>query len=113
MNTKLLTGAAVLLCVVAPLTVAGRNSSTRVQAFAALPDWTGLWRSDIAKLLDNASGHVDTSNDLDELSHVKLLGHPPYNPEWEQKYQAMLRSPGAAAAVASGKSCSPGGFTME
>jgi hypothetical protein len=61
------------------------NSQQRLHAFAALPDWTGFWEQDSVRL--GANG----------ISKFKpLMGHPPYNAEWEAKFQA---APGPAAHV--------------
>jgi hypothetical protein len=52
------------------------NSNERLHAFAALPNWTGFWEQDSFRI------------DIDSISRFKLLtGHPPYNAEWETKYQ--------------------------
>ena len=85
---------------------AAGNSAQRVQAFAALPDWTGLWESDINTLFRSPSGHLEGAKDFEEIGHSKLVGHPPLNAQWEQKYQAMVTNSAAmAAAAAAGKSC--------
>lgn len=73
---------------------AAPNSARRVQAFARLPDWTGLWETAISKALTTAGGRSAGTGG----AYLKLVGHPPYNAEWEQKYQAALASPAVQAA---------------
>ena len=86
---------------------AARNSDQRVQAFGALPDWTGLWESDINTLFRSPSGHLEGAGDFEEIGHSKLVGHPPLNAQWEQKYQAAVNDHAAmVAAAAGGKHCS-------
>ena len=85
---------------------AARNPAQRVQAFAALPDWTGLWESDINTLFHSASGHLEGARDGEEVGHSQFVRHPPLNAEWEQKYQAAVNDRAAvAAAMAGGKRC--------
>lgn len=97
-----------LLLFLSPV-VADPSSSGRVKAFAALPDWTGLWNSEVTQLGANASGHVESAEYSSEVSHSKFSGHPPLNADWEQKYQAIVHDKAAAAALAaSGKLCAAG-----
>jgi hypothetical protein len=83
----------------------------RALAFAALPNWTGLWETEAAARL-TATG---------KLEPPKLWGKPPYNAEWERKSLGGDRSTGGgrpnrepAAPPAdlppAVKVCEPGGF---
>jgi hypothetical protein len=59
------------------------NSPDRLKQFAPLPDWKGIWRT------------VGSSALLEKESGVQMFkpgnrNHPPYNAEWEAKYQANL-----------------------
>ena len=82
---------------------AAPNPAKRVLAFARLPDWTGLWETESSKQITNPAGRSDS------FSLGNLGGHPPYNPEWEQKYQAALSDPVAAATQANTfKGCGAG-----
>ena len=57
------------------------NSPARVQAFARLPDWSGIWLSD------------SEQSDLGGRTNSKLfrfMEPPPYNPAWEAKHQERL-----------------------
>jgi hypothetical protein len=77
---------------------AGLSSAQRVRAFAALPDWTGFWEQDSVRF-DVTGG---PQGGLAELSKLKLLvGHPPYNAEWEAKYRSA-RNPATHAVCAWG-----------
>jgi hypothetical protein len=87
------------------------GAAQRVEAFAKLPDWTGYWESEIARLFVSPSGHLEGAGDGEELGHSQLVvGHPPLNAHWEHEYQMATSDPAAiaaaAAAAASGKSCS-------
>ena len=94
------------LLLLVPSVHAAPSSAQRVQAFAALPDWTGLWESDINTLFRNPSGHLEGAKDFEEIGHSKVVGHPPLNAQWEQKYQAAVNNRAAmAAAAAAGKHC--------
>ena len=83
----------VLVLAAAAVVHAAPNSPQRVRAFARLPDWTGLWETVISKELTTPGGRSSTPGSL------KLVGHPPYNPEWELKYQEALANPAVKAAV--------------
>jgi hypothetical protein len=73
---------------------AAPNSPERVRAFARLPNWTGLWETVISKELTSPGGRSSRPGAL------KLVGHPPYNPEWDLKYQAALADPVVNSAAA-------------
>ena len=95
----------IVLVLAASLVCAAPNSPRRVRSFARLPDWTGLWETAVSKAITNPSGRTET-NGIDTL---KLVAHPPFNPEWEQKYQAALADPAARAALANTfKGCGEG-----
>ncbi|MGZ3272970.1 MAG: hypothetical protein ACXU8Z_04355 [Caulobacteraceae bacterium] len=75
------------------------NPAKRVEAFRRLPDWSGLWISTAEK--PNLAGQYD------DISVFTLgFGHPPYNPTWEARYQAIVNSgPASAHPVGESKSC--------
>lgn len=96
---KPLTSLAVLLLgttLLASLASCAPNPTDRVRAFARLPDWTGMWETSTSKEITNLGGQTG----LGRFASPKLVGHPPYNPEWERKYQAALNDPTAAAKAA-------------
>ena len=58
------------------------NSTARLEKFSNLPDWNGLWRlKGSPALLDVEDGKAFVPGTRD---------YPPYNAEWEAKYQADL-----------------------
>jgi hypothetical protein len=66
------------------------NSRQRVRAFAALPDWTGYWEQDFVQLGLSAE---PVDGDAGFRTSQLWLGHPPYTPEWEARYQAQPKTP--------------------
>lgn len=75
----------------------------RVQTFAQLPDWTGYWDTAWVQSVTNPSGRAgDLSFDA-IVPLIRLLEHPPYNDEWEPRYQEALKN--AAAVAANRKLC--------
>jgi hypothetical protein len=83
------------------------NHQKRVRSFAALPDWTGIWEADAwseRTLAGKPVGGIERVR-----ARSELMGHPPYNPEWEARYQGGLKSPGTLrAASQKSKSCTLG-----
>ena len=71
------------------------NAPARVQAFAALPDWSGIWLSAAWPL--DASGRVP-GGEAQLRKTLQLLHEPPYNPTWELKYAEGMRDTAAVAA---------------
>jgi hypothetical protein len=58
------------------------NSPDRLQDFAKLPDWTGIWRTRAAALLETEAPV--------QMFKAGNRDHPPYNAEWEATYEANL-----------------------
>jgi hypothetical protein len=58
-------------------------SAETVKAFAALPDWTGVWQGD-GTLFDHSHGvkGPETGSSRD---------YPPYKPDWEARYDKFLK----------------------
>jgi hypothetical protein len=105
MRTRL----AVLLAALGSLaeTHAASVQQPRTEAFSKLPDWTGIWEAEAWAGRTVAGRPPDGMKGL--FSRTRLTGHPPYNPEWEARYQAGLKDTAALAALAaSHKSCSFG-----
>jgi hypothetical protein len=89
-----------------------RNSQRRVQAFAKLPDWSGLWETGSSKVITNPAGQGGP--DFVKASQLWGTVHPPFKPELEEQYQAGLHDAGAAAAFAdSFKGCGEGAVDLE
>jgi hypothetical protein len=73
------------------------NPADRASVFASLPDWTGYWDTDWVKAVTNPTGRDADLSFTAIAKHARLLDHPPYNAEWERKYQLALRNAGAEA----------------
>jgi hypothetical protein len=67
----------------AALAPAAAKAADAVQAFAALPDWTGIWMG-TGTLFDQGSGATNPNRDRDARDR------PPYKPEWEAAYTKFL-----------------------
>jgi hypothetical protein len=96
-----------LLSLLAAATCAHAQTSAqhRARIFASLPDWTGIWESEAWTQRTAAvrpAGGMATVR-----ARAALMGHPPYKPEWEARYQAALKN-SAAASEAGRKVCSFG-----
>ncbi len=92
----------------ASLTHAAQNAPQRVLAFAALPDWTGLWDTEVSRIVNRLNGKPD-GNEFEEINKaVQLLGPAPYTEAWGKKLHAELSSPAAAAAMMNTKLCTYG-----
>jgi hypothetical protein len=99
-----------LLALLAIPACGDRTLPPRVRAFASLPNWTGLWESELSKASATLSGHSDSASvDAQIIKSVKLIGHPPYNAEWEQKYLSAVRARAAnTEATVNIKNCTIG-----
>lgn len=62
-----------------------KGTSTRVQEFAKLPDWRGIWLSAAWPL--DVSGRIP-GGELKLRQGLQLIQKPPYNAEWMAKYDA-------------------------
>jgi hypothetical protein len=69
----------------------------REQTFARLPDWTGIWIADDG-VMTRLGLRNDVEGDAGPTFKDLILGkHPPYNAEWEAKYQAARKAAVATA----------------
>ena len=79
----------------------------RVRAFAALPDWTGIWEAEAWSERTSAGKPVGGIERVRAKS--QMMGHPPYNTEWEARYQDGMKNLAALRASSQqSKSCSFG-----
>jgi hypothetical protein len=115
-----LTLTALLCCAAAG---AQQNAPDRIQSFAALPAWTGLWEGEVAaetrsddfdKTVHKALEHpqsipvVAPPGVLDPaeafvINRTQLQQEPPYNTEWKRKYarwRAKIQATPASAVKA-------------
>jgi hypothetical protein len=77
---------------------ADASSQKRVAAFAKLPDWSGAWeRFNVGP----SGGPADPAEFQRFIAAFAAL-HPPYNAEWEAKYQAEVKRLGKAPPLACG-----------
>lgn len=87
-----------------------KTREERVKKFASLPDWTGIWEAQ-AWTERTAAGRP--AGGIEEVrSKAVLMGHPPYNAEWEARYQAGLKNVAAIAASEAKRKVCSFGFPM-
>jgi hypothetical protein len=82
-----------LLC--ASAAFARPSSAQRARAFAALPDWSGIWQS-AAWPLDVSGRLPGGEAQLREL--LQFIRRPPYNAEWAARYDTAMADVAAQAA---------------
>jgi hypothetical protein len=70
--------------------------------FAKLPNWTGIWETE-AWTQRTAAGRP-AGGMAEVRSKSVMMGHPPYKPDWEKRYQAGKAA--TAASEAGRKVCS-------
>jgi hypothetical protein len=80
------------LAVLAVLTATASASASALgqgvnRPYAALPDWSGLWQMNGNTVFDHAT--VEPANGGAGVANVRE--HPPYNAEWEAKYQSNIK----------------------
>src|SRR5208282_3957830 len=85
---------ALLTCFAA---TAAPTAQQRQQTFARLPDWTGIWIAD-----DGIMTRLGLRNDVEgdtgpTFKDLILRKHPPYNTEWEARYQTARKAAGPPA----------------
>ena len=66
-----------------PAETAAAPAADKAQAFAALPDWSGIWMGVGTTLFDQSRGAVNANN-------PNARDFPPYKPEWEAAYVKFL-----------------------
>jgi hypothetical protein len=86
---------ALLGCVTAQ---AAPTAQQRQRVFERLPDWTGIWIPD-----DGVMTRLGLRNDVEgdagpNFKDTILAAHPPYNAEWEAKYQVYRKDSGPPQA---------------
>jgi hypothetical protein len=90
--------AALLLALFACFAAAAAPTvAQREQTFARLPDWTGIWIADDG-VMTRLGLRNDVEGDAGPTFKDLILGkHPPYNAEWEAKYETARKAAGATA----------------
>jgi hypothetical protein len=87
-STRFVTVILMLIC--SSAAQAMPSPQQRLRVFATLPNWSGLWIADdgIMTRLGLTNGPEGPGPQFKD----RILGaHPPYNPEWEAKYQSMQK----------------------
>ncbi len=122
---------AMLLATLSGPVLAQSNSPERVQRFAALPNWSGIWETELSAQLDG--GELDQSMseamrhperitavlappgvllpaEVLFFSRQQLIQKPPYNAEWDRRYESqkreVLATPASAVKAGTVKACS-------
>jgi hypothetical protein len=67
-----------------PAQSAEQSAADKAKAFAALPDWSGIWMGVGTTLFEQKAGARVSAND------PKARDFPPYKPDWERAYQTFL-----------------------
>jgi hypothetical protein len=106
------------------------HPAERVRQFAALPDWTGVWETELSAQLN--AGELDKAMseavqhpqrlttvlaprgvlhpaEIVFFSRMQLIAEPPYNPEWHGRYERLSQkiraTPASAVNVGSVMAC--------
>jgi hypothetical protein len=79
------------------LAQAQTSSKKRLEAFARLPDWSGLWELDA--FAGQSAGQQLTPDGLRKYQAYIAAMHPAFNAEWEPKYDEVKRALDAAIAA--------------
>ena len=86
------------------------TAQQRARVFASLPDWTGIWEATAWTQRTAAGRPAGGINEVRAKS--VLMGHPPYNAQWEARYQAGLKNITAVRAAESTRKMCSFGFPM-
>jgi hypothetical protein len=95
---------AVVLCCLS--CVAHARSPERVEAFAALPRWEGIWEAE--PFADRAVSGRPVGGVAQLRAKSMLSRHPPYNVQWEARYQETLKNESLRQAMSLIRTCSFG-----
>jgi len=68
-----------------PAQAAEQSAADRAKAFAALPDWTGIWMGVGTTLFEQKAGAASLN-----ANNPNAREFPPYRPDWERAYQTFL-----------------------
>ena len=86
-----------VLAEAAPAHATATNAEQRSRVFASLPDFSGIWESEAwsdITVAGRPAGGIAAVRAKSVLS-----AHPPYNAEWEARYQAALKDTAALQAA--------------
>ena len=79
--------AAGALAVSRPAKSAAPSAADKAKAFAALPDWTGVWMGVGTTLFEQKAGAASLN-----ANNPNARDFPPYKPAWEAAYTAFLNN---------------------
>jgi hypothetical protein len=68
---------------------AAQSSKQRAVAFARLPDWSGIWEFAFGPPADNVSGQSKSVDEQQAIKKIAEMLRPPFNPEWQAKYESL------------------------
>ena len=68
-----------------PAQAAEQSAADKAKAFAALPDWTGIWMGVGTTLFEQKAGAQSLN-----ANNPNARDFPPYKPDWERAYQTFL-----------------------
>jgi hypothetical protein len=121
---------ALLLVTLSSPVPAQTNGTDRVQQFVSLPNWSGIWETELSAQLEN--GELDQAMadamrhparntavlaprgvllpaEVEFLSRQQLIQEPPYNAEWKRRYEGLklqvLATPASAVKAGTVKAC--------
>jgi hypothetical protein len=107
MTAKLMPGVAVrrVLSAMAMVLIAGclfparaqTSSRERVEAFAKLPNWSGIWELDA--FVGQSDGQQFSAEGQRRLKYYAAALRPPFTAEYQAKYDAILKKVEAAVAA--------------
>jgi len=73
------------------------SSKERIEAFARLPDWSGLWQFDV--VADELDGQQLGAAGLRRAKAYAVALHPSYTPAWQPKIDQLEKARDAAIAA--------------
>jgi hypothetical protein len=79
------------------LTRAQSSSKERVEAFAKLPDWSGIWELDA--FVGQADGQQFSAEGQRRLKYYADALHPSFTPDYQAKYDGIRKKVEAAIAA--------------
>ena len=74
-----------------------KSSEERIEAFAKLPDWSGLWQFDV--VADELDGQQLGAAGLRKAKAYAAALHPSYTPAWQPKIDQLEKTRDAAIAA--------------
>src|SRR5579862_1937860 len=73
------------------------SSKARVEAFAKLPDWSGIWELDA--FVGQSDGQQFSAEGQRRLAYYATAMRPSFTPEYQAKFDAIRKEVAAAVAA--------------